>query len=114
MSSVSVGLCLGLSVGLRLGSQMLGLCLCFCMSVCMHMCLSLQVLCFGLSFQALCMCCKALSLGSNLHVGWLGDRLIALSMQILSMSLQSQPHAFSIHKESAMPEMGGSVLSFPE
>ncbi len=28
------------------------------------------------------------------------------------MSLHSQPYAFSIYKESAMPQMGGSVLSF--
>ena len=113
---MSIGLCLSLSVGLRLGSQVLGLCLCFRMSMCMHMCLSLQVLRFSLSFQTLCMCCKALSLGSNLHVGWLGDRLIALSMQILSMSLHSQPNAFSIYKdykEDVMPQMGRQCAFFP-
>jgi len=107
---MSIGLCLGLSVGLRLSSQMLCLCLCFGMSMCMHMRLGLQVLCFGLSFQALRMRCKALSLGGNLHVGWLGDRLIALSMQILSMSLHSQLHAFSIYQK--MPCLKWEAVCF--
>ena len=87
---MSIGLGLCLSMCLSLGSQVLGLRLCFCLGVCMHSGLGLQVLSLCLSFQALCVGSQALCLGCNLHVPRLGDSLIALSMQVLSMSLHMQ------------------------
>ena len=87
---MSIGLGLGLSMCLSLGGQVLGLRLCFGLSVCVHSCLGLQVLSLCLSFQALCVGGQALCFGCNLHVPWLGDGLIALSMQVLRMSLHMQ------------------------
>ena len=58
-----IGLSLCLGVGLSLGGQVLGLGLSLCMGVCMHMRLGLQVLSLCLSFQALSVSGKALSLG---------------------------------------------------
>ena len=80
----------GLSMCLSLSGQVLGLRLCFGLGVCVHSCLGLQVLSLCLSFQALCVGSQALCFGCNLHMPGLGDSLIALSMQVLRMSLHMQ------------------------